>query len=217
MMATSTTSPPPDNKPVSNGKQQKGSLIMTSLSQALDPALSVALRDNKPSMDDSKKMRLPELLEPRNGGGVSDGKRERKKKFTSRSDDDSPSPTSPTTLSSRRLSPLFRKKKLKSRPMDGKIKSASSSPTLNDLRSVTPVLQVVETTPVDSLPGQPAAQQPLPIILVSPDQEECSLIRKTSQCSHLSGASSTLTSGALSKLNVAIGNEYCYQGNLSSM
>lgn len=207
-----TGSDPPPRSPSSSKKKKngngKGSLVVSSLAQTLDSTLSFALSEAPPAVH-TKNLRLPELLAPRSG-----------RRHYSYSDDDTPSPTSPTRRWTPH-SPLFhRKKKNRTRALNNKIKSASSSPVLDD-ESVSstsstegkavqdaPILRL-EATQVDSLPGQPAAPSSsfpcnVPTILVSPDQEEYGgLVRKTSQCSHLSAASSTITSGAALSKHVA--------------
>lgn len=197
-----TSGPPPPEQSVSK-KPHGNALVMTSLSHALDSALPVALSDNTPTnplanylpteAKKTSKLKLPDLLAP--------SSRHRR-----RSDSDD-SPTSPS--SPRRWTPiLIRKKKLRVRG-ESQVKSADSSPTPNfdnddciHSKTVRPL--PLETTQVDSLPGQLDVSKAgnVPLIMVSPEDEDGGMFRKTSQCSHLSAASSTVTSGGLSKHNM---------------
>ncbi|XP_019851731.1 PREDICTED: inositol-trisphosphate 3-kinase A-like isoform X2 [Amphimedon queenslandica] len=203
-MATGTDRP---RSPLGKKKKDmKGSLVMASLAQTLDSTMSVALREPAPPVN-TKSLRLPELLAPKPSSS---------RRHYSYSDDDTPSPTSPTrTVRWAPHSPIFsRKKKNRPRALNERIKSASSSPVLDGdsissnssaddakHKDSVPILRP-EATQVDSLPGQlkpPTSSFPctVPTILVSPDQEDCGgIFRKTSQSSHLSAASSTITSGA---------------------
>ena len=214
-----TGSDPPRSPTLGKKKKNpKGSLVMASLAQTLDSTMSVALSEAAPPVN-TKSMRLPELLAPRSSYS---------RRHYSYSDDDTPSPTSPTRTSRwAPQSPLFsRKKKNKARALNERIKSASSSPVLDgdsvssnssaegqDIKpkETVPILRL-EATQVDSLPGQPKPPTSffpctVPTILVSPDQEDCGgIFRKTSQSSHLSAASSTITSGAALSKHVCHGD-----------
>ena len=183
-----------DNRLTEISKKAKSfstnSLVLDSLSSALESSLPVVLTDSTPNktppslnQKKSNKLKLHNLLRPLSPG------------FKSDSDD---SPTSPK----RRHSPHIRRKKLKVR--NGQTKSADNSPVRSD-RDVSPsLLDGLETTQVNSLPGQIEIQKResknsigVPTILVSPDEENgFGLERKTSQSSHLSATSSIITSGA---------------------
>ena len=180
-------------------QDSKNSLVMASLRLAFDSSVPVALSEGTPANpipSDTKKMpkiKPPDLLVPlKNKASAGEN---------SYSADESPSPTSP-----KRWSPVGKRKKLKIRSGDHQIKSANCSPD-----QIKPVKQKqsrsvpslpLETTPVNSLPGtsdfsKKNSEVTVPTILVSPDDEACSeFVRKTSQSSHLSAASSTITSGA---------------------
>lgn len=168
------------------------SLVMMSLSGAMESTVPMVLSEsslptlrqleehhlaaNKPKK--SGKLRLPDLLKPRT-----------RMKSDSETDD---SPTSPT----RWRSPHIKRRKLRVRGDGKSTRSADNSPS-RDKRPP----NTLETTPVTSLPGQPAmvsASIDVPTILVSPDeQEDYRSLRKVSQSSRLSVGSSTMTSGKI--------------------
>ena len=174
---------------------------MTSLSHALDSALPVALSDKTPTNHlanhlptetrKSSKLKLPDLLTP--------SSRHRR-----RSDSDD-SPTSP--LFPRRWTPiLVCKKKIRVHD-ESQVRSADSSlsPNFDECTHSKTVRRLsLETAPVDSLPGQLDVSKAgnVPSIMVLPEGEDGGMFRKTSQCSHLSAASSTVTSGGFSKHNM---------------
>lgn len=218
-MATGTDRPRSPTSTLGKKKKDvKSSLVMASLAQTLDSTMSVALSEPAPPVN-TKSLRLPELLAPKPTSS---------RRHYSYSDDDTPSPTSPTrTVKWAPHSPIFsRKKKNRPRALNERIKSASSSPVLdgdsissnssaegNDAKPKDAVpIHRLEATQVDSLPGQlkPPTSSfhcTVPTILVSPDQEDCGgIFRKTSQSSHLSAASSTITSGAALSKHVCHGD-----------
>ena len=163
------------------------SLVLDSLTSALESSLPVVLARNSnqsPStvqtvQKKSTKLKLHDLLRPRS---------------PNRSDSDE-SPTSPK----RWHSPHFRRKRKARTPQS---KSAGNSPMKGEGDSSTSLHGRLETTPVQSLPGQVEKQESttsmgVPTILVSPDEENrFELQRKVSQSSHLSTTSSIITSGA---------------------
>ncbi len=173
------------------GKQCSNELVMGSLSSALESSLPIVLTKNTPTTSPSprrkkqaSKFKLHDLLRPLSPN------------FKSDSDD---SPTSPK----RWHSPHTRKKRMKVR--SGNTKSADNSPVRDYVGDSSPTLPGgLETTQVDSLPGQHIQKNDsitsigVPTILVSPDGEDDCLgfERKTSLSSHLSATSSIITSGA---------------------
>ena len=185
--------------PEKKNKSYKNPLVLESLSHALESSLPVALSDNTPTspvqQKKASKMKLPYLLRPLSP-------RSRRK---SDSDD---SPVSPI----RWHSPHPRKRKLRVRVI-GQPRSADNSPGRDYREESTPPFDEFETTQTLSLPGQKDNRieeglrtLEVPTILVSPDEEDGGLVRKTSQSSHLSATSSIITSGhhLCSKLYVSI-------------
>ncbi len=162
------------------------SLVLDSLTGALESSLPVVLARNSnqpPSTihKKSSKLKLHDLLRPLS---------------TNKSDSDE-SPTSPK----RWHSPHLRRKRKARTPQS---KSAGNSPMRGEGDSSTSLPSRLETTPVQSLPGQVQVEKQqsttsmgVPTILVSPDEENSfELQRKVSQSSHLSTTSSIITSGA---------------------
>ena len=194
-------SPDPElpRTPEKKNKSYKNPLVLQSLSHALESSLPVALSDNTPTspvqQKKASKMKLPYLLRPLSP-------RSRRK---SDSDD---SPVSPI----RWHSPHPRKRKPRVRGI-GQPRSADNSPGRDYREESTPPFDEFETTQTLSLPGQKENRieeglrtLEVPTILVSPDEEDGGLVRKTSQSSHLSATSSIITSGhhLCSKLYVSI-------------
>lgn len=177
---------PGPHKPKRKNKTT-GPLVITSLTSALPVALPIALSDTTvqampPQIKKSDKMRLKDLLRPVSPRGWK----------KSESDD---SPTSPDPH--RWSSPLRRRKKKKPHPSGAHSEGDSPKSDQEADTEDFPAPSELVATQILSLPGQSGEREPrsvgeIPTILVSPeDAEEHSLMRKTSQTSHLSACSSS--------------------------
>ena len=161
-----------------------GPLVLTSLSSALPVALSdTTAQAMPPQVRKGDKMRLKELLRP------SSPRSWKKSGF----DDSSTSPETPRW----RSSPLKRRKKKNCHPSGAQSEGDSPKSDREADGEVVPAPRELEATQILSLPGQAGGRErgsvgEIPTILVSPEDSEAhSLMRKTSQTSHMSTCSSS--------------------------
>ena len=172
--------------PLKTKKKHKttGPLVLTSLTSALPVALSdTTIQAMPPQVRKGDKMRLKELLRP-------SSPRNWKKSVS----DDSPTSPDPHRW---RSSPLKRRKKKNVHPSGAQSEGDSPRSDRDAESEDVPAPRELETTQILSLPGQAGERErrsagEIPTILVSPeDSEGHSLMRKTSQTSHLSTCSSS--------------------------
>lgn len=177
-----------------------GPLVLTSLTSALPVALSdTTVQAMPPQVRKSDKMRLKDLLRPASP-------RSWKKSWF----DDSPTSPDPHRW---RSSPLKRRKKKNLHPSGAHSEGDSPKSDREADGEDVPAPRELETTQILSLPGQTGERErrsvgEIPTILVSPeDSEEHSLMRKTSQTSHLSTCSSSGDSPRLGSVLSPSGDE----------